>query len=145
MTIKQIEAFPENIRPFLTEYAQKEFDLAQKHPKLLWAKNIRAWVFMINEQPVFMAGLTKTSLAGSRAEFWLMYCQDVGKYAKHVLRFMRRALRRIVKIYPNLRLSVENSFETGKSFARALGFVEAKPDRYITNVTFTTYEYRGHK
>jgi hypothetical protein len=143
MTIKQIEAFPPGIRPFLMEYAQKEYDLAMAYPNLLWGRNLRTWLFMIDEKPIFMGGITKTSLAGSQVELWLLYCRDVGKFAKHTLRFLKRALRRVAKVYPRVRLSVEHSFETGKSFARALGFVELPPDRYFPNNTFATFEYRG--
>jgi hypothetical protein len=142
ITIKQLEAFPSNVRPFLTEYAQQEFELYEKRPALFWGRNIRTWLFTVNEQPLFIAGLTKTSLIGSRAELWLMYCRDVGKYAKRVFRFLKRAIRRLAKIYPNIQMSVEHSFETGKSFARALGFAELPPDKYFPNNMFATFEYR---
>lgn len=140
---EQLSAFPPGLRNLLNEYGQKDLDLALQWPKLFWGKNIRTWMFTIDGQPIFLAGLTKTSLAGSRAEFWLLWCSGTGKYAKHVLRFLRRALRRIAKIYPKVRLSVEHSFETGKSFARALGFRELPADKYFVNNMFSTFEYRG--
>jgi hypothetical protein len=101
----------------------------------------KAWLFSSDDKPLFMAGFFRTSLAGTGVEFWFMCFKDIGPYSKAMLRFLRRALKRIARFYPAMKISVERSFETGCSFARALGFKEIPPNTTITNDLYAFYRF----
>lgn len=139
--IKKVTSFPVEYLDQLAPYAKKEFAQLDRFSASFWSRVPKAWLITVNGKPLFLAGVFQTSWLGSGIEFWYMSFQNIGEHGKLMLRFLRRALRLISRFYPAMKISVERSFETGRSFARALGFREVPSFSSIHNDSYIFYSF----
>lgn len=143
MTIRRITEFPKDILWFLDTHAKEDFAQASDFQRAFWARSKRAWLISCGNEPLFIAGVARTSMIGTGIEFWFMCCKGIKRHLKRSLNFLRRALRHIAKFYPNMRVAVDAAYKEGVKFVIALGFSEVKHVRALRDRTFHVFSYSG--
>lgn len=124
----------------LCDYATREVILAKSAGKFQTSTDM--WLLSIEEKPMLVAGLTRTSLLGSGAEVWIMLCRDGASQMRHYLGFMRRALRRLLRLFGGLRAVVQEDFWAGHRFAQFFGFEEVGEVKAMNGTGYVVYEVR---
>lgn len=127
----------------LMPLAREEFIKAGDLRRATWTRSMRAWTFACDGDLVCLAGVFKTTLMGSGVEIWFMCCNGFTQHLRESLRAMRRTLRRVAMIYPNLRVTVDSRFAAGLKFVRRLGFTQTTLERKVNDHTFYVFSLIG--
>lgn len=109
----------------------------------LCGRSKRIWLVYCNGEPVCVIGLRIRSLVGTRAELWFLTGRALPKYRREVIVFIKRALRKTLRVYRHLSLTVNADFRKGVRFAEFFGFERTMSLASIDGIEFAVYEKRA--
>jgi len=115
----KLTEFPTGNR--FASYAELEMSRTNGMAKLLFNKSRRAWILKRNGIPLLLCGVWKPSLV-SPYRVWLLTYPAFRKEFRFVLRYMRRALDRLLKVLKEVEFYVEFGQREPERFAAFFGF-----------------------
>lgn len=120
--VKKISEITSKLSSALGVYAKEEWELIYPYRKALYECSRRMWVLEVNAIPVCIIGLKFNTLLGTGAEVYFMLCKQFAKHVKELSKFLRRALRRMVRLYGSVTVKVDSEYWVGKKFVEFFGF-----------------------
>lgn len=82
----------------------------------------RAWIVSQRGVPIFLVGVLKLTLVGGAHRVWLVTFEGFQNPSQRVLKFMKRAIRRLKFCLGQLSITVDDEDQISKRFAQYLGF-----------------------
>jgi hypothetical protein len=122
--------------------AQKEWALIKKDRHQVYNALTGLWTFYIDDEPVCVIGLCRYTLLGFGGEAMFFLCKSFQKHAKEMLRFIKRALHRVVRIWGCVCVRVDDDFWIGHRFVKFFGFSFMMPTVNAIGSPATLYELR---
>lgn len=107
------------------EYAKNEWKTLWPQRRWVYLMTKRYWTLFVNGEPVCVIGLKKNSLIGTGAELYFMLCKKFSAHVKQLVRFLRRGIRRLARLYRKVIVTVESEYWIGRKFVEFLGFRHA--------------------
>lgn len=80
------------------------------------------WVIEFAGRPVCVVGLKRGTYLGYGGEVFFLHCSPPPQYTFSLLRFLRRGLRLILRLWHRLVVRVETDFWIGRRFVEYFGF-----------------------
>lgn len=124
-------------------YAQAEWELLLQHRNYLYENSKRLWTLYVEDEPVCVIGLKQNTLLGAGAEIFFMLCRKFQAHVRELSRFIRRALRRMVKLFGSISVKIEGDYWIGEKFVRFFGFRNQGRVCYTQNTSYNLYELRA--
>ncbi len=124
------------------EQAKREWRIIRPQRALFYQIIHRLWTIYVDGAPVCVLGIKKNSLLGSGIEVFFMLCRNFNKHIKLLVRFLRRGIKRMVKLYGLLTVRVEDGYWIGERFVRLFDFVEQSTVRAADDVGYKIFEVR---
>lgn len=125
------------------EYSKKEWKILRPLRHEMYRRTRALWTLYTKGQPLCVIGIIENSMIGSGAEVYFLMCKIASHCRKELIKFLRRAFRRFVKIYRMLTVSIETSFKAGEAFVRFFGFREV-PHIFTNNdIQYKHFELRA--
>ena len=126
-----------------TAYSKKEWKILRPLRHQLYRRCRAIWTLYHKGNPLCVIGLVENSMIGSGAEVYFLLCQQI-KYCRiEIVKFLRRAFRRVVKLYGMLTVSIETTFAEGEAFVRLFGFHEVPYIFEYDNIKYRHFELRA--
>lgn len=140
--VKRVKVLSAKVIAAFGEQAKREWTECRGYRSLFYITTNKIWTLYIDGQPMCVLGFKRTSLIGSGGEVLFMLCKGFSKHGKEILRFIRRAMRRVCKHYNNLMVRVEQDFWIGDKFVKFFGFQPTNVTSEIDGRTYNLYELR---
>lgn len=141
--IKQTKVLSAKVIAAFGEQARREWNECRGYRSLFYITTHKIWTLYIDSQPLCVLGFKRTSLIGSGGEVLFMLCKNFSKHGKEVLRFIRRAMKRVCKFYKTLMVRVEEGFWIGEKFVKFFGFEPTHITSEIDGRNYNLYELRS--
>ena len=106
----------------LTAHSWKEYSIAFNHVNNFMEQNPDVWEISYDGEVVFIAGIVRGSFIGRGAELWFLCFRSFIRGKVSLIKFLKRALDRIVKLYRRVFVTVSDGFAQGNAFVNLLGF-----------------------
>jgi hypothetical protein len=86
-------------------------------------QNLRGvWTLSIDNEPICVVGLRRYTILGFGGEIIFFLCEAFSKNIRKAVPFIRRALRRLARLWGRLCVRVEDGFWIGHRFVSFFGF-----------------------
>lgn len=96
---------------------------AAKHLRREWYASLDGlWVISADKVPLCVLGLKRGSYLGFGGEVFFLLCDYPKHYTAGLIKFLRRGLRRVVRLWHRLVVRVESNFWIGCRFVTYFGF-----------------------
>lgn len=106
-------------------------------------QNLRGlWTLSVGGVPICVLGLRQYTKLGFGGEVILFLCKEFQSHMRQALPFIRRALRRVVKLWGRLCVRVEEGFWIGHKFVKFFGFEPVMYSKDTAGNSFTLYQLR---
>ena len=126
------------------EQARREWHIIRNNRREFYQIIDRLWTIYVDKTPVCVLGIKRNSLLGSGIEVFFMLCKKFNKHIKLLVRFLRRGLRRVIRLYGLITVRVENDYWIGERFVRLFGFVQKETVPATTSEdTLKVFEMRA--
>jgi len=140
--IKKSRALSARTIASLGAYAKEEWRVLYPVRRWFYLSTRRLWTLSIDNEPVCVIGLKQTTMIGTGAELYFMLCRGLSKHAKEISKFIRRGIRRLLKIYGMLFVRVAEDFWIGEKFVKFFGFQCKGVATALNGSTYKFYELR---
>lgn len=141
--VRKISEIGREIISALGAYARDEWNLIYPYREALYKLTRRMWVLEINNAPTCVIGLKLNTLLGTGAEFYFMLCKHFTSHAKTLTKFIRRALRRLARLYGSVTVKVDSEYWVGKKFVEFIGFRNRGMACSTATTKYDLYELRA--
>jgi len=137
--IKRVRILPTEILVNLGSWATMEFkkDLARTQYVLNCSSHI--WIGRLGDEPLFAAGLIRTSSIGTGNVFWFLGCHGLDRNFTKAFKGMVRANRRLMKCRKRISTYIAVDFRAGARFAKFFGFEKIGEDILDNGVQYNCY------
>jgi len=120
--VKKVKEITNEIVTSFGAHAQGEWQLIAPHAKFLYEVTRRLWVLSVQDEPACVIGLKHNTLLGAGTEIYFMLCKKFNSHMRPLSRFIRRALRRLVKVFGSVTVKIDQDFWVGEKFVKFFGF-----------------------
>lgn len=124
-------------------YSKKEWKLMRPVRHDFYRRSRALWTLYTKGEPLCVIGLLENTLIGSGVEVYFLLCRAVRMCRIELIKFLRRAFRRVVKLYGMITVSIETTFKEGESFVRFFGFKEVPHIFENQDIKFKRFELRA--
>ena len=124
-------------------YSKKEWKVMKPIRFDLYRKSRAIWTLYTKGQPLCVIGLLENTLIGSGVEVYFLICEAAVKCRIELIKFLKRAFRRVVKLYGMITVSIETTFKEGENFVRLFGFREVDHIFEREGIKFKHFELRA--
>lgn len=126
-----------------TKYSKGEWKIMRPIRHEFYRKSRALWTLYKDGEPLCVIGLVENSMIGSGAEVYFLLCKAIEHSKIALVKFLRRAFRRVVKLYGMITVSIETTFKEGESFVRFFGFKEVPHIFEVDNIKYRHFELRA--
>lgn len=96
---------------------------AAKHLRKHWYASLDSlWVISWGNVPLCVLGLKRGSYLGFGGEVFFLLCEYPKRHTAELVKFLRRGLRRVSRLWHRLVVRVESDFWIGRRFVEYFGF-----------------------
>lgn len=141
--IKKVKVLSAKVIAAFGEQAKKEWHEFRGFRSLFYLSTNKIWVLYVEDKPVCVLGFKRTSLIGTGGEVIFILCKGFGRHGKEVLKFIRRAMRRVCKFYFSLMVRVEEGYWIGEKFVKYFDFHPTLTVSEIGGRGYKIYEMRS--
>lgn len=141
--VKKISEITREIYSSFGVYAKADWDLTYPQRGWLYRTSRRLWLLEVDADPVCVIGLKFNTLLGTGAEIYFLLCRKFASHIRKMSHFIRRALRRMVKLYGSLTVKVDSGYWVGRKFVEFFGFVNQGQIRATETINYNIYELRA--
>lgn len=120
--ISRLKVLPKLDESDLTAHSWKEYKLAFNRLNTVMNKYPDVWEITYDGTVVFIAGIGTPSFIGRGAELWFLCFRSFLRHKKSLVRFLKKALSKLIKIYRRMFVYVSKEFTDGNKFIQLLGF-----------------------
>lgn len=106
----------------LTAYGAQEFEEMFTDWRTFQSQSLGMWDIYDDEAYVGTFGITKGSLMGTGARFWLLAGDRLSNCPLRTWRVFRRMMRRLVRLFGHVTVFVREGFDPGRRLVRFFGF-----------------------
>ena len=126
-----------------TKYSRQEWKIMRPLRYDFYRKSRAIWTLYTKGEPLCVIGLVENSMIGSGAEVYFLLCKAIEGAKIALIKFLKRAFRRVVKLYGMITVSIETTFKEGESFVRFFGFREVPHVFEVENIKYRHFELRA--
>ena len=126
-----------------TAYSKKEWKILRPLRHQLYRRCRALWTLYHKDRPLCVIGIVENSMIGSGAEVYFLLCNAIKGCRIELIKFLKRAFRRFVKLYNMLTVSIETTFSEGEAFVRLFGFREVPHIFEHDNIKYRHFELRA--
>jgi hypothetical protein len=101
------------------------------------------WTIYHGNLPLCVIGLGDSTMLGLGNEIYLLLCRNATSHMRELVRFIRRVLRKMLRLCGRLITSVEEGFWIGSRFVEFFGFRKMAFERPFETTPHTMYEMRA--
>jgi hypothetical protein len=123
--------------------AKAEWTEVHNSRRIFYANLAGLWTISKGKTPLCVIGLRKYTPLGFGGEVVFFLCRELHAHTHEVFRFIRRALRRIVRLWSGLCVRVKDTFWIGHRFVKHFGFSEVEKVVGSDEGNFTLYQLRA--
>lgn len=140
LTIERVNTMNDAWLDNMAEYAKEEVAIASRAKIDIIKHSSRVWVFSQNSERLMLCGIVKGTWLGTGTELWVMLFTAFFRHKKTMFKFIRRALKRLIKVESVLKVHIDQDQSKAKRFAEFFGFrfVQAvgKYDEYLMRASW---------
>lgn len=139
----RVNKIPEEVVSLFAEQAKKEWHQLRRYRSYFYLNNRAIWIVYANETPVCVIAIKRSTLIGSGGEVSFLLCRGFSRHGKKTLDFIRRAVRRLTRIYYRVYAQVEEGFWIGEKFVTFFGFRKTASKYEFEETTYNVFEMRA--
>jgi hypothetical protein len=143
IVIKRVQFISAKTISVFDEYSRKEWNIMRPIRREFYRRTRALWTLYKNENPLCVIGIVENTMIGSGMEVYFLLCKTFHKCLKEMVRFLRKAFRRVVKLYGMITVSIETSFIGGENFVKFFGFKEVPYVFVSENIKYRHFELRA--
>jgi hypothetical protein len=140
--VKRSKVLSAKVIAALGPHAKAEWNKMRSIRHAVYANLDRLWTLYSGSDPVCVIALRRYTLLGGGAEVFFLLCKDFAQASRSSLRFIRRALARILRCCGRLMVRVEKDFWIGEKFVRYFGFQKVGEGSWAEN-EYSIFELRA--
>ena len=119
---KRVEMLSGKVIGAFGPHAKAEWKAA-KHLRREWYASLDGlWVISDDKVPLCVLGLKRGSYLGLGGEVFFLLCDFPKQRTAGLIKFLRRGLRRVTRLWHRLVVRVESDFWIGRRFVEYFGF-----------------------
>ena len=122
--------------------ARKEWGLIKKDRREVYKALTGLWTLYIDDEPICSIGLCRYTLLGFGGEAMFFLCKGFNAHAFEALKFIKRALRRVLRLWGCICVRVDDDFWIGHRFVKFFGFSSTMPTANALGEPATLYELK---
>lgn len=122
-------------------HSRDEWRQLRSNRQFFYQTSHRLWTLYHDGYPVCVIGLRRFTWLGNGGEIYFLLCKHFNQCSRWVIRFLRRAIRRVVRCLNGLVVKVEKGFWVGEKFVKHFGFRKAG-EFQANGVEYGLYELR---
>ena len=140
---KKIRVISNAVSSKFVRYSAMEWKTYYDSRMVLYRRTHKMWVISNDSDPLCVIGTIKKSFLGCGIEIYFFLCEAGQKQLKSLVKFLRKAFRRVVKLYKIVTVSIDVSFELGQRFIKFFGFAEEQHEFTAGETTFKHFYLRA--
>lgn len=127
----------------LDDYSRGEWRIMRSFRHDFYNRSRALWTLYNGDDPLCVIGIVEHSMIGSGMEVYFLVCRAFRLHFKEMIRFLRRAFRRFVKLYGMITVSIEVGFSVGENFVKFFGFRKVPYIFASENIKYQHFELRA--
>lgn len=140
--IKRVLAISAKVAMDFADHSKTEWRTLKPLRREMYRRTKGLWVLYIGSKPLCAIGLIELSMIGSGCEVYFFLCHAAKKHLRLLITFLRRAFRRMLKLYYQITVSIDVLYKEGERFVRFFGFRESPGTLIFGDTTCKQFELR---